>query len=99
MEASYVTELQWAGQDKRDSVASEVVHWIEVAKDRVRLEGRGRYMIIDLISYKMVENFTKMAGQLPGYQVLLVFGKCQFSAQHCSLTQRQPGRAIWYQVN
>jgi len=24
MEASYVTELQWAGQDKRDTVASEV---------------------------------------------------------------------------
>ena len=24
MEASYATELKWAGQDKRDSVASEV---------------------------------------------------------------------------
>jgi hypothetical protein len=43
-----------------------------VAKDRVRAEDRGKYMIMDLISYKMVENLTKVAGQLPGYQLLLV---------------------------
>jgi hypothetical protein len=34
MEASYVTELQWVGQDIRDTVACEVVHWVEVVKDR-----------------------------------------------------------------
>jgi hypothetical protein len=34
MEASYATELQWAGQNKRDTVACEVVHWVDVVKDR-----------------------------------------------------------------
>jgi len=67
-----VRELKWAGQDKRETVASEVVHWVQVAKDRVRAEERGRYIIMNLISYKMVENLTKVAGQLPRYQVLLV---------------------------
>jgi len=31
-----VTELQWVGQDERDTVACEVVHWVEVVKDRVQ---------------------------------------------------------------
>jgi hypothetical protein len=33
MEASYATELQCAGQDKRDTVECEVVYWVLVAKD------------------------------------------------------------------
>jgi hypothetical protein len=37
-EASYATELQWVGQDKRNTVSCEVVHWVEVVKDR----GQGR---------------------------------------------------------
>jgi len=32
-------------------------------------------MLMDLISYKIVENVTKLADQLPRYQVLLVFEK------------------------
>jgi hypothetical protein len=51
-------------------------------------------MLIDLIPYKMVGNLPKMADQLPPIQVLLVFGKFSFSAQHCSLTQRRPDSAI-----
>ena len=38
MEASSAAELQWAGQEKMDTVPFEVVQWVEVAKDR----GRGR---------------------------------------------------------
>ena len=36
-------ELQWAGQDKRDTVACEVVHWVQVAKIRAQggWEGEG----------------------------------------------------------
>ena len=34
MEASYVTELQWAGQVKRNTVAWEVVYLVQVPKDR-----------------------------------------------------------------
>jgi hypothetical protein len=33
MEASYERELRWVGQDKMDTVACEVVHWVEVVKD------------------------------------------------------------------
>jgi len=42
MEASYAIDMQRAGQDKRDTVACEVVHHIKVAKDRGldRTEGR-----------------------------------------------------------
>ena len=38
-----MTELQWAGQDERETVACEVVHWVQVVKDRVQcgLEGEG----------------------------------------------------------
>ena len=32
-------------------------------------------MLMDLISYKIVVNLTKMADQLPRYQVFLVLGK------------------------
>jgi hypothetical protein len=64
MEASYVTELKRAGQNKRDTVASVVVHWVEVVKDRLRAEGRRRYMLMDLISYKMFEYLTNVADQL-----------------------------------
>ena len=32
-------------------------------------------MLMELTSYKIVENLTKMADQLPGYQVLLVLEK------------------------
>jgi hypothetical protein len=72
MEASYVTEMQWAGQDKKDTVACEVVHWVQVAKDRAQGRRVGVYTQMDLISYKMVENLTKMADKLPLYQVPLV---------------------------
>jgi hypothetical protein len=41
MEASYETEMQWAGQDKRNTVACEVVHWVEVVKDRVYCRREG----------------------------------------------------------
>jgi len=39
---SYAIDMQRAGQDKRDTVACEVVHHIKVAKDRGqdRTEGR-----------------------------------------------------------
>ena len=55
---------------------------------------RGRYMLTDLLSYKMVENLTKMTDQIQRHQVLLVFVKGRFCEQYCSLTQRQNGRAI-----
>jgi hypothetical protein len=42
---------------------------------RIRAEGRGGYMIMDIMYYKMVENLTKMADQLPRYQTLLVLEK------------------------
>jgi len=42
MEASYATELQWVGQDKRDTVACEVVHWVEVVNDRDQCGKEGR---------------------------------------------------------
>jgi len=32
-------------------------------------------MLMDLTSYKIVENLTKMADQVPGYQVLLILQK------------------------
>jgi len=39
------TELQWAGQDKRNTLACEVVHWVEVAKDRIQgRKGWGDYI-------------------------------------------------------
>ena len=38
IEASNQTELQCTGQDKGDTVACEVVHWVQVAKER----GQGR---------------------------------------------------------
>jgi hypothetical protein len=34
-EASYVTELQWVGQDKGATLSCEVVHWVEVVKETV----------------------------------------------------------------
>jgi hypothetical protein len=70
MEASYATELQWVGQDKRDAVSCDVVHWVEVVKDRGQggMEGKST-------SYKIVENLTKMADLLPRHQVLLVLEK------------------------
>ena len=43
-------------------------------------------MLIDLLSYKMVENLTKMADQLPRHQVPLVSGEERFSAQYCFVT-------------
>ena len=70
MEASSATELQWVGQDKRDTVACRAAPWVEVVKDRGQggREGKSTY-------YKIVENLTKMADQLPGYQVILVLQK------------------------
>jgi hypothetical protein len=34
METSNAAEVQWEGQDKRDTVACEVVHWVKVAKGK-----------------------------------------------------------------
>ena len=56
MEASYASELQWAGQDKRDSVACEGAYWVQVAKDMFKGGVMGGYMLIDFISYKLIEN-------------------------------------------
>jgi hypothetical protein len=51
MEASYATELQWAGQDKRYNVASEVVHSVQVAKGKAQGGWKGVVnMIMDLTS-------------------------------------------------
>ena len=41
MEASSAAELQWAGQEKMDTVPFEVVQWVEVAKDRGQGRGGG----------------------------------------------------------
>jgi len=49
-----VTELQCAGQDKRDTVGCEVVHWFQMLKDMCQY-GRGGYMLMDHTSYKIVE--------------------------------------------
>ena len=70
MEASYATELLWVGQDKRDTVSCDVVHWVEVVKDRGQGGREGKSS-----SYKTVENLTKMADQLPRHQVFLVLEK------------------------
>ena len=70
MEASYATELLWVGQDKRDTVACGVVHWVEVVKDRGQGGRKGK-----TTSYKIVEDLTKMADQLLRHQVLLVLEK------------------------
>ena len=34
IEPSYASELQWAGQNKRDTVACEVLHYIQVARGK-----------------------------------------------------------------
>jgi hypothetical protein len=59
MEASYATELEWSGQDERYSVACKGAYWVQGAKDMFKGGVRGGYMLIDLTSYKMVENLTK----------------------------------------
>jgi len=56
MEASYVTELQWARQDKMGTVAHEGAYWVQVAKDMFKEGVMGGYMLIDFISYKLIEN-------------------------------------------
>jgi hypothetical protein len=75
MEASCSTQLKCEGQDKRDTVACDVAYSVQVAKDVFKGVLRSGYMLIDLISYKMVENLTKMADQLLRYQALLVLEK------------------------
>jgi hypothetical protein len=57
MEASYVTRLQCAGQDKRNTVACEDVHWVEVAKGKDKAEGRNGKIILEMLSSKMQKNF------------------------------------------
>jgi len=82
IEASYATELQWAGQDKRDTVACEVVQWVEVTKDR----GQGRKGGESTCS-KKVSKFNKHGCPLTILSSALTIGKGRFSAQHCSLTK------------
>ena len=36
-----MTEVQWAGQDKRDTVAAEVPYWVELVKDSVKCGREG----------------------------------------------------------
>jgi hypothetical protein len=76
MEASYGTELQCAGQDKRDTVARGVAHWVKVATDRGQCGRQGvDNKLMDLTSSTKVENLTRMPDQLPRYQVLMVLEK------------------------
>jgi hypothetical protein len=70
MEAPYATELQWVGQYKRNTVACDVVHWVEVMKDRGQEGREGKST-----TYKIVENLTKMADQPPRHKVLLLLEK------------------------
>jgi hypothetical protein len=52
MEASYATELQWAGEDKWDTVACEVVLWVKWKRIVVRGEGTGVYILMDYMLTK-----------------------------------------------
>ena len=66
-----MTELQWAGQDKRDTVACEIVHWVQVVKGKGQGGREEDNMLMELTSSKFDENLRKTADQLPGYQGLL----------------------------
>jgi len=59
MEASYATELQWVGQDKRDTVACEVVHWVEVVKDRGQRGNEGRVHVNGFYILQNCRKFNK----------------------------------------
>jgi len=57
-------------------------------------------MLMDLTSYKIVENLIKMAEKLSRYHVFIVlekptFPSAHFSVQQFSLTQRHLERVIW----
>jgi len=59
MEASYAIELLWVGQDKRDTVACEVVHWVEVVKDRGQRGREGRVHVNVSYILKNCRKFNK----------------------------------------
>jgi len=83
------------GQDKRNTVACEVVHWVEVVKDRGQ---RGReWRVHDNVSYILqnCQKFNKSGSPATRLSSALGLAKGHYSAQHCSLTQRRPELAIW----